>query len=300
MSPGAPVEAVVIGAGPAGLAAAIQLRRQGLEPLVFEAGPPGGLLRNADRVENYPGFPDGISGPALVRRFLEQAERTGVRILPEEVLRLTWTGRDFEAETARSRYRAAFAVIASGTRPKRLGRSALTAGAATGILYEIAPIWNVKEAKIAVIGAGDAAFDYALHLARRNRVLVLNRGRDVNGLALLRDRASKMKSLRYLEAADVRSIDRDGNGRFRIVARIGGGPDAVILADRVVAAIGRTPRTDFLGRAGTFPSAGLETKGRLHFAGDVRNGLERQTAIAAGDGLRAAMRIGRLLREGRR
>ena len=299
MNSAAVPKVVVIGAGPAGLAAAVQLLRQGIEPLVFEAAAPGGLLCNADWVENYPGFPGGITGPLLVKRFVEQALRTGIRITAEEVLRLTWAGRAFEVKTSRSGYQADFAVVASGTKPKRLGRPPLTVGAADGVFYEIAPIWNVRNKRIAVIGAGDAAFDYALHLSRHNQVLILNRGREVRCLPLLRERSSTRKGIRYFEAAVVRAIDRSPGGRFRIEAGIRPDRDEAFLVDFVIAAIGRTPRTDFLGRGGPLPAAALEKKGRLHFAGDVRNGRERQTAIAVGDGLRAAMRIGRIVQERR-
>ena len=83
-------DVLIIGAGPAGLAAAIQLGRYGVPALVLERGEPGGLLRNANLVENYPGFPQGISGRELVELILAQAHESGIEIIPSEVTRLDW------------------------------------------------------------------------------------------------------------------------------------------------------------------------------------------------------------------
>ena len=75
----------VIGAGPAGIACAVQLKRAGIIPMVFEQGRIGGLLNNAYRVENYPGFPEGISGPSLVRKFKKQMQQWHIRVIHESV-----------------------------------------------------------------------------------------------------------------------------------------------------------------------------------------------------------------------
>ena len=116
----------IIGAGPAGLATALQLKRYGVDALLLEGGRVGGLLHNANCVENYPGFPGGISGPQLVRLFIAQAEQTGVSVTHAQVLSLDYSGfsapsdsqeGEFSIQTAERLYRARRVVIASGTRP---------------------------------------------------------------------------------------------------------------------------------------------------------------------------------------
>ncbi|MBU1708243.1 FAD-dependent oxidoreductase, partial [bacterium] len=108
---------VVIGAGPAGIATAIQLRRHGIEPVLFEQNSVGGLLRNANLVENYPGFPEGIAGPALVALFQQQLENAGVVVHNEKVLELEFREEAFFINTEHRTAQFPIAVIASGTIP---------------------------------------------------------------------------------------------------------------------------------------------------------------------------------------
>ena len=106
--------------------------------------------------------------------------------------RLDWNGRHFRAETPQEVYRAQQAVIASGTRPRPFTDFALPLQGADRIHYEVHPLLQVKGAEIAIVGAGDAAFDYALNLAKRdNRVMILNRGEDLKCLPLLWERSQR-------------------------------------------------------------------------------------------------------------
>ena len=95
---------IIIGAGPAGLATAIQLKRYGVHPLLFEREQTGGLLRNANLVENYPGFPQGISGLDLVNLFIRQAQNLSIDVTYEEVIELVYDQGIFQARTARQSY----------------------------------------------------------------------------------------------------------------------------------------------------------------------------------------------------
>jgi len=109
-------EVAIIGAGPAGIAAAVQLKRYGIEPLVFEKGRIGGLLWNANLVENYPGFPEGISGPELVGKLEAQLRKASIDVIYEEVVRLE---EGFGLKTEGGSYTADIVVVASGTEPRR-------------------------------------------------------------------------------------------------------------------------------------------------------------------------------------
>ncbi|MFH0799414.1 MAG: NAD(P)/FAD-dependent oxidoreductase [Pseudomonadota bacterium] len=289
-------DVAIIGAGPAGIAAAIQLARQGLRPHILERGEPGGLLRNANLVENYPGFPGGISGPALAALFRRQLSDAGIQITAEEVTGLDHDGDVFEIETAWESYRSTAAIVASGTAPMESKSVPIPSDAADRILYEVCPIANVAGKRIAIVGAGDAAFDYALNLAKRNEVTILSRGKETKCLPLLKERARGTAAISYMENMEVVKISRtQGQGEGDNVLAIECRGAGAILADYLLFAIGREPRLSFISEGFAGRSRELEAAGLLHFAGDVKNGNLRQTAIATGDGIKAAMRIAQAL-----
>lgn len=284
---------LILGAGPAGLAAAIQLQRAGLSPLVLEAGEPGGLLRNANLVENYPGFPQGIPGPELANLMVGQAQRLGVQLAPEKARRLAWEGERFWVETERGGRSADYLVIASGTRPRPFTDFPIPPQVADQVGYAVYPLRARQGQTIAIVGAGDAAFDYALNLAQRNRVLVLNRSAERKCLPLLWERAQEQPAIHYHPDVQIREIQPMPDGKIWLKCGTtgvsAGLPDPTV--DYLLGALGRTPALDFAPPEFLEQAPGLVAQGRLYWAGDVCNGRYRQTAIAAGDGLRAAMQI---------
>ncbi len=279
-------DVVIIGAGPAGLTAAIQLRRYGIPFVLLEKERVGGLLWNANLVENYPGFPAGVSGPKLVRLIEEQASRVGVPVLQEHVLRVAILDNNkyhFSINTNKHTYHARHVVIASGTKP-RPAPIPIPAECSERVHSDVWPLLRESGKHIVIVGAGDAAFDYALNLTKnRNSVTILNRGRDVKCLRLLWERAQANPAIAYRAGCSVSGVEAEGTaGRLRVRCEAG----ESLEADALLFAIGRVPQVDFLSTellAQTHPG--------LHFVGDVKNGLYRQAAIAAGDGLRTAMEI---------
>lgn len=285
---------VIIGAGPAGLTAAMQLSRQGISPVVFERNMVGGLLLNANLVENYPGFVEGISGPALIDLFKKQAERIGVIVELEEVLSVQFDKDLFQIKTNSKEVQARYLVAATGTKARTLPRD-LFEGEFDGILYtEVYPLINEKNKQIIILGAGDAALDYALNLARNNEIIILNRGTKIKGLTLLWDRIQKVDSIKYLSNRDISKVVRDDSGRIMISA--GKGPDTESFeCDYLLTAIGRDPELGLFQGEFSKNIEILQDKKRLYFIGDLHNGSYRQTALAVGDGIRAAMQIGQKL-----
>jgi len=284
----------ILGAGPAGLSAALQLKRQGQQPLLLEGKRPGGLLLNANLVENYPGFPDGISGPDLVKTFLTQVDRWGVEITHRKVRSLDFKEDHFTIQTEQDVFQSEIVIVATGTEPK-IFRDALIPEEAAGLVYyEVFPIQQVKGKTILIIGAGDAALDYALNLAEANQVMILNRSRKRKGLELLWERVQKVTSIRYYDRHIVRSIQHTDSQSMKIRAVVEG-VEQTFNCDYLIPAIGRTPALDFLSPSLKDEVKSLSDMGRLFFVGDVKNREFRQTAIAVGDGLKAAMKIDRIL-----
>jgi len=280
----------IIGAGPSGTAAAIQLKRYGFDSIILEKGELGGLLRNANLIENYPGFPDGISGPRLVALFQSQLERASIKIFSERVSSLAFEGKRFVLKSDKRILHPQIVVVASGTKPIEFLAFNIPDKAKNRVYYEIAPILEAEGKQIAVVGAGDAAFDYALNLSRNNQVTILNRKKTIDCLPLLWQRASFLKAISYYENTEILGITDLPSGDICIEC-MRQGEISTIQTHYLVFAIGREPRLDFMSDQLKDRVKDLEQEGLIYFVGDVKNGDFRQTAIAIGDGLMAAMKI---------
>ncbi|MGB7062761.1 MAG: NAD(P)/FAD-dependent oxidoreductase [Candidatus Zixiibacteriota bacterium] len=289
-------DVVIIGAGPAGIAMAIQLKRHGIEPVILEREEIGGLLKNANLIENYPGFPDGISGPNLVELFKRQLANAGVTVSSERVLELEHEDGAFLTKTNRRTLRSSIVVIASGTKPKRISEIRITDGIDDRIFYEIHPIRGVQNKRVAIIGAGDAAFDYALGLSQNNKVTILNRGEQDRCIQVLRDKCMKSEAISYLTNVSVKEVT--GKGDRLLLSCLNGDnqKEHQIYADYLVIAAGREPCLDFLDEKLEKSLDDLVKASRLYLVGDVKNKMYRQTAVCVGDGVRAAMQICRKVR----
>lgn len=278
-------DVIIIGAGPSGIAAAIQLKRQGIEPVLLEKNQVGGLLKNANLVENYPGFPDGISGLNLIFLFKKQLENLDIKIQYEQVLKVEFKNGIFSIITDKKIRKSKILVIASGTEPERLN---IAENIENKIFYEVYPLINIKNKDIAIIGGGDGAFDYALNLGKHNRVKILNRSSSVKCLPILRERCLKNSGIKYLENITVEEI-REENGKLNLICRqINNFQE--IKADYLLVSIGRKPCLDFIDDdiIKKAQNGVIET---LFITGDAQNGIYRQTSICVGDGVKAAMKI---------
>jgi thioredoxin reductase len=292
-------DAVIVGCGPAGIAAAIQLKRAGLEPVVFERQRIGGLLVNAHLVENYPGFPEGISGVDLVALMKKHLTGLGIEVVFEKVTKVDVEHDRFLVKAGGETTRSKSVLIASGTRPKKLVSVAIPRELSDRVTYEIDPIRAVRDRDIAVVGAGDAAFDYALSLEKHNDITIISRGHEPRCLHLLSHRVRMSQRISFLPDTEVESIDAAQGERLALRCRNPGGA-LEITADHLVIAIGRHPELGFLSEQPAGIGAARYREGFLHLIGDVRRGSMRQTAIAVGDGMVAAMMIADKLRESRK
>jgi len=284
-------DVIVIGAGPAGVAAAIELRLLGIDSLLIEMDEVGGLLRNAHLVTNYPGFPRGIGGRELARLFRMQLRAAGVETMHEEVLDVVFRGGKFAVETESNTTEAQVLVIASGTRAREIAGLHTAESARPRIFYEAYPLFGIQGKRIAVIGSGDVAFDYAMSMSARNEIIVLSRGEVPKCNAALLEMCRGCKSILFRSAVTVERID--AVKRSLILTCVSGAAPKRehINADYALIAIGREPRLDFLARAMLKRLHVFRQKKVLYLIGDVKNGTYRQTGICVGDGIKAAMEI---------
>lgn len=285
---------LIIGAGPAGLATAIQLQRYDINFTIVEKDHIGGLLWNANLVENYPGFPRGISGPKLINLIVKQLNFIDVPITRDMIKFVKWEGDNYIIR-GRDTYRPKILVVASGTKPKPI-HIMIPDVARNRVFRDVVPLLGVRNKTILIVGAGDAAFDHALNLTKNgNSVTILNRGKQVKCLELLKNRADADPRILYRTNLSVKQIVFDQN-ESRLIVRCDSGES--LDADYLIFAVGREPQLDFLTSSVQENEQMLRAHGRLYFIGDVCNGTLRQTAIAAGDGLRAAMQIYQIFKEG--
>jgi len=287
---------IIIGAGPGGLATGLQLMRYGIKAHIFEQDKIGGLLRNANLVENYPGFPDGIPGSDLVRLFEEYAQVNSLQITPERVIDLNHNENQFEVRTSQKVYQSRIVVIATGTKPRRFTDLDIPEQYSNQVLYEVYPVLSLEGRRIAIVGAGDAAFDYALNLSRKNKVMVLNRGEQIKCLPLLWDRVSASPNISYHPYTHISKLTTCNDQEMCLECITADGINS-IKVDLLIGAIGRDPQLDLISGNFHQKAIQLESSGELYYVGDVANGVYRQTSIAVGDGILAAMKIYRHLKE---
>jgi thioredoxin reductase len=284
-------DVIIIGGGPAGVSCALQLKRYGMEPLVIEKERIGGLLWNASIIENYPGFPDGIRSELFIRKLEEHIGTAAVVTRFENVERSEWSKKaGFQVFTDKNIYESPCLVVASGTSPVTPYQVPRVLSGT--IFYDIRYMPAVSDKKIGIIGAGDAAFDYALNLAGKgNRLYIFNRGSGIRALPLLISRAEVQKNITYHPNHIFRSLKKPERTTTLSVIFDVDNLETAYQVDYLIFATGRTPATGFLGPSIRNNMKSLINSKKLLLIGDAKGGRYRQAAIAAGEGIKAAMII---------
>ncbi len=275
---------IIIGAGPAGIACAIQLKRYNINTIVLEKDKIGGLLKNANLVENYPGFPNGINGEKFVQLLKKQSQSNKLDVKYEIVESVEFLDDTFSINTNKKKYHSKYLVIASGTRPIVPEVPFIQDNIKSKVFFEIYKLGQIKNKNIAIIGAGDCAFDYALNLGNNNKVIILNRSNLIKALPILHDRVSKVENIKYFNNTTVQEIDTIDKQLNLILKNT----DESFLVDYLLIAIGRETNLDFIDKD-------LLKNPNVFQIGDVKNEQFRQTSIAIGDGTFTAMNINNIL-----
>ena len=299
---------VIVGGGPAGLAAAIYAAREGIDAIVVDASALGGQAGISGRIENYPGFPEGISGAELADRFVAQAGRYGVEFLPAvSVTAVGHDGEDLVTSLSAGQQLTSHAVIvATGAEYRRLGVPGEADFAGAGVHFCAscdAPLYKGAD-EVIVIGGGSSALEEGLHLSEfAHRVRVLARS-GLSAAPILQERVRSDPQFTVQTGVDITELEGK-KGRFTAVkARDrASGEDRRFPAAAVFVFIGLRPNTAFLGPdaerdAGGFLVTGptMETSiPGVFAAGDVRAGSTKQLGSAVGDGISALLMTRRYL-----
>jgi thioredoxin reductase (NADPH) len=296
---------VVIGGGPAGLAAGLYCARSRLNTLLIEKGIMGGQITNAEQVENYPGFPKGISGIDLGRLIYEQATSYGLKTLPAEVTKVAPGQRHNLVSTSEGDFVSESVIIASGSQYRKLGVPGEDELLGKGVSYCATcdgPLFKGKA--LAVIGGGDAAITEALYLSKfASSVKVIHRRNQLRASKIFQERAMADPKIEFIWDTVVTQIEGDGLVKQLVLKNTRNDKISTLELAGVFVAIGSEPNSaqwrgllplDKMGYVIT--NELMETKiPGIFAAGDVRHNSARQAITAAGDGATAAISTERFL-----
>lgn len=302
---------IVIGGGPAGYTAALYAARANLEPLVIEGFNWGGQLMITSDVENYPGYPDGVMGPAMMQDFRRQAERFGAEFVTDDVTRVDFSQRPFRVWVGDDEYRADSVIVATGASARQLGLPSEQVLQGRGVSYcATCDAAFFRDKVVVVVGGGDSAMEEALFISRfASKVIVVHRREEFRASPIMVDRARSNEKIEFMLNKVVDEVLGDGKVTgVRLVDTVTG-EESVVDADGVFVAIGHDPNTElFLDQLDHDPETGyLITRGKstetnipgVFAAGDVQDHTYRQAVTAAGSGCAAALDAERWLSEQR-
>ncbi len=291
-------EAIVIGGGPAGLTAGLYLSRYGLNTLLLERGLMGGQIVNAGRVENYPGFPDGITGMDLGQLMHDQASKFGINFETADVIRLKKVGALFEVATDDGDYSAGAVVIASGSNYRKLGLEDEERLNGRGVSYcATCDGFLFRNMDVAVVGGGDTAVTDALELSQHARqVNVIHRRDQLRACQNVQRAAMSNAKIKFIWNSVVAKLEGTEKLSGLVLKDIKTGHTSNLEVSGVFVAIGLIPNSDpfkgfiDLDEAGNIATDELMRTAipGLYAAGDIRRNSARQVAAAVGDGAVAA------------
>lgn len=290
---------IIIGAGPAGLAAGLYAARDKQDVVLIEKFSPGGQVLTTDLVENYPGFPEGVSGFDLMDSIRKQAERFGLKILSHEVQGVDFKGRVKHLSLASGSMEARSVIVATGAQPRKLGIEGEELLTGKGVSYCgtcDGPFY--RDADVAVIGGGDTAVQEAVFLTRfASRVYVIHRRDELRATKIVQERAFANEKIEFVWDTIPLSIEgQTGVERLRL-RNVKTNEESTLNIEGVFVLVGTRPVTEFLEDAVDLDDQGFIKVNRrqetnvpgVFAAGDVTSETPRQIATAVGEGVTAVL-----------
>jgi thioredoxin reductase (NADPH) len=301
-------EVIVIGGGPAAYTAALYAARANLKPLVIEGIEWGGQLMITSEVENYPGYPDGVMGPEMMKQFRDQAERFGTEFVTDLVTRVDFSERPFKVYVEDAEYLARTVIVATGATARQLGLPSERALHGRGVTYcATCDAAFYRDREVVVVGGGYSAMEEALFLTRFASKVTLVHRRDVfRASQIMVDRVRASDKIELLTPFVVDEVMGADTGKMIgvVLRHTETGETQELTADGLFVAIGHDPTTKlFLDWLDHDESGYLITRGKttetnvpgVFAAGDVQDHVYRQAITAAGSGCQAALDAERFL-----
>jgi thioredoxin reductase (NADPH) len=294
-------ELIIIGSGPAGLTAAIYASRANLKPLVIGGLKFGGQLMDTTEVENFPGFPEGVMGPELMQKFIEQAKRFGAEIIFKDVSKVDIVGDIKKVWVGEEMYQSKAIILATGAEPKKLGleseeqywgKGVSSCATCDGAFF--------RGVEIAVVGGGDSAVEEATFLTRfASKVHLIVRKDSLRASKIMQDRATNHEKIQIHWNTEVQEVLGDGNKvtGLKLINNQTKKESELPLAGMFLA-IGHIPNVnlvkgvinqDDLGYLETASGSTYTNIDGVFVAGDVKDHKYRQAITAAGMGCMAAI-----------
>jgi len=297
-------DVVIIGSGPAGYAAALYTSRAHLDTTVITGYELGGQVAATWEVDNYPGFPDGVTGPELVEKMQKHAERFGARFEMDQITAIDLSKRPFTLTGNVGTYAAKAVIVATGASPRKLnvpGEKELTG---RGVSYcATCDGYFFQDKEIAVVGGGDSALEEALFLTRYAQVTIIHRRDELRAGPTMQKRARENEKIRFVWDSVVEEIIGDTAVRAVRLRNVKTGEMSDLTVDGAFVAIGHTPNTQlFAGQLEMDQRGYLETDRRMRtnvqgvwVAGEAGDPDFRQVITSAGMGAAAAIEAQRWL-----
>jgi len=300
-------ELIIIGSGPAGWTAGIYAGRAQLSPLLITGSAPGGQMALTSEIENYPGFPQGLSGQELTQLMQQQAERFGTRVQMDEVTAVELANHPFKVTTYGDEHETKALVIATGNSPRKLevpgeaeftGRGVSYCATCDGFFYQ--------DRKVVVVGGGDAAIEEAIFLTKFARqVYVVHRRNRLRAEKVFQERAFRNEKFEFVWNSVVTEILGDGKVTGVRLQNVKTKEESTLEADGVFVYVGAIPNTGFLGGQLELDERGYIVTDRqghtsvpgVFAAGDVQERVLKQVSTAVGSGAMAAMEAEKFIAE---
>ena len=296
---------VILGAGPAGLSAALYAARAELNPLVLTGLQPGGQASLTNTIENYPGFPKGVGGAELGELFQQQAEHFGARIEFDSITGVDFSSKPLKIKTYDKEIQTESVIIATGASPVKLNVPGEDQLLGKGVSYcATCDGWFFKDKKVAVVGGGDSALEEALFLTRyASEIVIIHRRDAFRAGALLQKRMHDNAKIKLQLDSVVKEIRGEGKVENLLIENVKTGEQSSLAVDGVFIFIGHSPNNDFYKGQLEMDERGfikVDQKMRtsvegVYAAGEAADSEFKQVVISAGMGAAAAMEAGRYL-----